>query len=280
MFYNLIIATLLTVSINALAKDLTAQDLKDRIQINADIYEMDVTGIKVLAGPIRSSFWRINPEPGTLESNWSSSFQEGTIAIRHNWKVENDGSIKVSIEQFSQVSDGKGDKEFTGSAGKKEFVVKNFEPITWKVSNIKGKNFIVRFFPTLRPIFKPMEVDNLPVSGTKVVVTDNNGYLWTDDVEFNGKYVGITTHRGTLILSYAPFLDAKELGTAELNQITIDVDKKYQISLRAETAFLPAGMTAKVYAMYLPEKKSKGLHSVGSFDSNKIDRIKEAIDKK
>lgn len=271
---------LLAVSINASAKDLTNQELKERFQINADVYQVDSTGQKLLSGPLRTNYWRLNPEKGSFEGNWSSGFEDGIIALRHNWKIEDDGSIKVSIEEFSEVSDGHGDPEFKGSLGKKDFNVENFQPVTWKVNSIKSKNYIVRFIPSLRQMSRPMEVDNLPISGSKVTISDNNGFLWTDEVDFNGKYVGITTHRGTIILSYSPFLNAKEMGTAELNQITLNIDKKYQINLKAESAFLPASLTAKVYAMYLPERKSKGVRSVSSFDSNKVERIKQVLDRK
>lgn len=79
----------------------------------------------------------------------------------------------------------------------------------------------------------------------------------TDNVEFNGRYSGLTSHRGTLAISYSSFPGAKEMGYAEGNQIVINVNKKYQISLRAASAFLPTGVTAKVYAFYNPEKKTR-----------------------
>jgi hypothetical protein len=69
------------------------------------------------------------------------------------------------------------------------------------------------------------------------------------------------------------------MGFAEGNQITLNVDKKFQINLKSTTSFLPAGVTAKVYAIYLPEKKSKGFNSLHSFDSSKEDRIQGILKK-
>ena len=69
------------------------------------------------------------------------------------------------------------------------------------------------------------------------------------------------------------------MGFAEGNQITLNVDKKYQINLKSATSFLPAGVTAKVYAVYMPEKKSKGFSSIHTFDTSKESRIKEVLSK-
>lgn len=119
----------------------------------------------------------------------------------------------------------------------------------------------------------------MPIAGTGVSISDNQGYLWAEGLEINGKYTGVKSHRGTLAISYVPFEGAKEIGFAEGNKITLNMDKKFQISLKASTSFLPAGVTAKVYAVYLPEKKSKGFNSVHSFDSNKEDRFLTSLKK-
>ena len=69
------------------------------------------------------------------------------------------------------------------------------------------------------------------------------------------------------------------MGFAEGNQITLIGDKKYQINLKASTSFLPAGVTAKVFAIYRPDIKSKGFNSIHTFDSSKEDRILERLNK-
>lgn len=263
----------------ASAQQLSAKDIRDRLQLNADIYLMDESGKKILSGPRNTNYWRPNVEKGNIESDWSTGNESGMIAIRHHWSVEADGTIKVSLEEYANMSEGKDGPEFKNSLEKKEFIVENFAPIVWKVKSIKNKNYMIRFIPSLREIFHPISVDNLPIAATGVSVSDNQGYLWVEDLEFNGKYTGVRTHRGTLGISYVPFKGAKEMGFAEGNKIVLNTDKKFQITLKAATSFLPAGVTAKVYALYIPEKKNKSFNSVHSFDSNKEDRFLTSINR-
>lgn len=95
--------------------------------------------------------------------------------------------------------------------------------------------------------------------------------------DFNGKYVGLSSHRGTIAISYVPFKGAKEMGSVDGNLMELKVDKKFKIRLKSETDFLPAGVTAKVYAIYKPEKKSRGVGSLHSWDTSNESRIQEAL---
>lgn len=276
MFQKLIFIITLSILSIASAKQLSPKDIRERLQLNADIYLLDSSGKKILSSSERTNYWRMNTE-GVISGNWSSQFDAGLIALRQNWQVEEDGTIKVTIEEYSSDSGSRTDPRFKNLIEKKEFVLENFEPIVWKVKNIKSQNYIVRFIPSLREISNPLSVDSLPMSGTDISISDNQGYLWADSANFSGKYVGLTSHRGTLALSYAPFAGAKEMGLAEGNQILLNVDKKLKISLKSTSAFLPAGVTAKVYAIYLPEKKSKGFNSLHTYTSNNEARIQEIL---
>lgn len=261
------------------AKNLTVQDLRERLEIRADVYMTDVSGEKIISGPEVTNYWKVNPEKGNIDGIWTSKMSAGPIIFSQKWIVADDATIHVTLEEFAEDLGRGHANPLKGSLEKKDFNLKNFEPVVWKVKNIKEQNFIVRFIPTLRDISKPIAVDNLPIAGTEIIVSDNEGFLWADNVEFNGRYSGLTSHRGTLAISYNSFPGAKEMGYAEGNQIVINVNKKYQISLRAASAFLPAGVTAKVYAIYNPDKKSKGFNSLHSFDTNKTDRLNEVTSK-
>ncbi len=276
ILFILAIAVLSTAS----AQQLSVKDIRDRLQLNADIYLMDESGKKIISGPSRTNYWRANVEKKTIEGDWSSGFEDGTILIRQNWSIGEDGKIKAKLEEYA-VSNSSlgGSPEFKNLIEKKEFILENFSPVVWKVKNIKDKNYIVRFIPSLREISHPISVDNLPIAATGVSISDNQGYLWVEDLEFNGKYSGVRSHRGTLGISYVPFKDAKEMGFAEGNKIILNVEKKFQITLKAATSFLPAGVTAKVYALYIPEKRNKSFNSVHSFDSNKEERFLSSINR-
>lgn len=272
------------ISSNASAKELTSQDIKDRLQLNADIYVVDATGKQIIAGPVKTNYWRPIPETGIISGDWGANERGswtgkevgGQIALRYKFEVLEDRSIKATIEEYAKDDDP---GVFSGLLSHKEYAVKNLEPIIWNVQNVKSVNFVVRFVLSLREISKPISVESLPLAGAGISISDNSGYLWADDVQFNGKYSGITSHRGTLVMSYVPFGGAKEMGFAQGNQITINVDKKYQINLKGSTSFLPSGVTAKVYAIYEPDKKSKGFNKLHTFDTSKEERIKEILKK-
>ncbi len=271
------LALVLVLSANALAKQLTPQDIRNQLQVNADIYLLDQSGKKILSGPMGTNYWRANSESGAITGGWSSKFETGSVVMRQNWEVDSSGSIRVVIEEFTSEFTDRGEPLYKTLLDKKEFALDNFEPVIWKVKNIKNQNFVVRFIPSLREISTPISVESLPVAGTGISISDNQGFLWADGVEFNGKYSGVTTHRGTLAISYSPFSGAKEMGFAEGNQIILKVDQKTQITLKCATSFLPAGVTAKVYAVYLPKKRSTGFNSLHSFDSSKESRIQEKL---
>jgi len=279
MIKKLVLTIILASASLASAKQLSPQDVRDRLQLNADIYLVDASGKKVLSGPSRTNYWRVDAEKGTIDGDWSVQNEDGLIAFRQHWQVENDGTMKISLEEYAITSEHRENPEYKNLLEKKEFVLENFEPIVWKVKAIKDKSYIVRFIPSLREVSNPISVDNLPIAATGVSISDNQGYLWAEDLEFSGKYSGVKSHRGTLGMSYVPFEGAKEMGFAEGNKIILNVDKKFQITLKAATSFLPAGVTAKVYAVYLPEKKSKGFNSLHSFDSNKEDRFLTSLRK-
>lgn len=278
---QLIIASILSTSAAfAAPKELSPKDIRERLEIHADIYVMDQTGRKIVAGPLRTNYWKPRPDEATFKGDWSSDGMDlgGAIAFRYSWDVTADGTIKAILEEYNKSKDPD-HPELGDSIERKEFVLEKLEPIVWKVKNIKAHNVIVRFIPSLREVSRPIALDSLPIAGTGISISDNAGFLWAEGIQFNGKYSGVTSHRGTLALSYLPFAGAKEMGFAEGNQITINVDKKYQINLKGATSFLPAGVTAKVYAVYLPEKKSKGFNSLHSFDTNTKSRIEEVLKK-
>ncbi len=279
MFSKIIFSLILSSTLLASAKTLTAQDLRERFEVRADVYILDESGQKVISGPERTNYWRMNPEKGKMDADWSSKFTYGNAHINFKCEIEDDSSVKVSVTEFDRENDESNKAAPPVVLENKTLILKNFEPVVWKILNIKDKNMIVRFVPVLREVATPISLDSLPVAGTGISVSDNMGYLWAEGLDFNGKYVGMVTHRGTLILSYVPFDGAKEMGFVEGNQLTLNVNKKFQVNLKSATSFLPAGVTAKVYAYYNPDKKSSGFNSIHSYDTNKESRIKEILQK-
>lgn len=277
MLKQIFITALLMTTTAASTKELSAQDIRDRYQLNADVYTVD--GRRIISGPEATNYWRPDRESGVIKGDWSSDSGSRNFQIRYHFQVLNDNSVRAVIEEYENQHPGQKGPEFNDLLSKKEFTLADLEPIVWKIRNSKGKNLVVRFYLSLREISKPISVNSLPVAGTEISVSDTAGYLWAEGVEFSGRYVGLTSHRGTLALSYVPFAGAKEMGEAEGSQISLKVDKDFRVRLKSATSFLPSGVTAKVYAVYMPDKKSKGFNSLHTFTTNKEDRIKEALRK-
>ena len=199
MLKQILITALLMTTAVASAKELSAQDIRDRYQLNADVYTVDVK--RIISGPEATNYWRPDRETGVIKGDWSSDSGDREFALRYHFQVLDDNSIQAVIEEYGSQSPGQSGPEFKDLLEKKEFALTNLEPIVWKIKNNKGHNQIVRFYVSMREVSKPISVDNLPVAGTGISVSDNAGFLWAEGVEFNGRYVGLTSHRGTLALS-------------------------------------------------------------------------------
>ncbi|MBC7370987.1 MAG: hypothetical protein H7326_05440 [Bdellovibrionaceae bacterium] len=269
---------LLLATSNAFAESYTAKDIRDRLEINADIYQVE--NGRVVRGPMRTNTWRLSPEGAMSSSDWTSEFEENSyIGLNVKMDVTDDGVVKLSVAEYPKSSD-QGKKLIGNPLDKKEFLLKDFEAVSWKVKNIKDRNFFVRFVPSLRQLSKFEDVVSLPVSGTRLNVADTAGFLWTSEGDLEGKYIGMTTHRGTIAISYLPFKGATEIGTAEGKEIRLNVKTNLVVTLRSETDFLPVGTRAKVYGVYNPKLKTGRVNSVHSFSSDKVDRIQQVLNGK
>jgi hypothetical protein len=270
----LVFLTTLVVTREAIAREaekpLTAEEIRERLEVRGEIFVMDKSGKVLVNAPAAYSNWRANGN-APLESNWGSGGNFGRIHIHHLWKVNDDGSISVLIEEFArEVSEPKSGKfeKFADLLKKSEFTLEDFTPVTWKVLNIKDKNVVVRLTPNLRERLIPADISDLPLAGRDVMVSDNKGFLWNQKSTFNGNYVAFKTHRGTLAVSYRPFKGASQVGEARDNEITVRLPDSLVLTLNSESSFLPAGIGGKVYGIYIPEMKSDNPRSTHIFSSS------------
>lgn len=246
------------------AAPLTTADVRARFELRTDIYTLDASGKKLVSGPAFTGVARMNPDSGRIDDSHGGHFNGNKLFIHDTWSVLDDGTIKVSIEEYSDEKDHK----FLGLLQKKEWVLENFEPISWQSQQKNPERLLIRFVPALREVARATSMDGVPLSGKDVIVTDSEGYLWADELQVSGKYAGFTSHRGTLVLSYQPFKGAQELGAAEGKDMDLKASKKLTIKLHSATDFLPAGLTAKVYGIFKSDKRSKKVNSVHSWGSD------------
>jgi hypothetical protein len=258
--------------------ELTADEIRERLEVSGEVFVMDAAGTKLVGVGATKNTWRGSGK-APLESNWgNSSNAYGKIYLHHVWTVNPDGTIHVLIEEFARQEDD--DKRAMKDLLKKdEFLLNSFAPVTWKVLNSKEKNVFVRLTPSLREVRRAVDLADLPISGQNVIISDNQGYLWSDGdgSSFDGLYVGISTHRGTVAMSFKPFEGAAQVGEASDRQIVLTFPDNLKVKLRSDTAFVPAKITAKVYGIYLPEKKTQHPHSTHLSTSSTAEKLLERL---
>lgn len=262
---------------------LSAKDLQQRLEIEGHIYVTDKQG-KLLYQANESRVWKFNGGK-TLESNWvySSDQLSKPIALSHTWEIDDNGEVNISIAQYKSIKrdpQQKGDPIKTGLIKKKKFTLKNFETITWPTGQQKDKNVIIKLHPKLSDKKKISHQLDFSLSADEITITDNRGYAWATDLYASGKYVGFTTHQGALFLSYRPFPGSKEIGEAGGKQISLYLPKNLQISLTAQTHFLPPGVFSKVHGLYLPHVRTKRPNSVRISTTDKEDEFLQVLHEK
>lgn len=261
---------------------LSVAELKQRLYVIGEMFVLDASGKRLLQRGAEWRKWNNRDQTGKIESNWSSQMDEGvTVALHHRWEVQEDGSLKALIEQFAEIVDKKdGGPEFKKLVKKEEFVVENFQPVTWVAVQDEKSRIIVRFSPSLSEEPETTQIGEIPISGSELVISDNLGNVWASEVDLQAKFAGFITHRGGLFLSYYPFAGAKELGYAAGNLMELSPDKKLIVKLKSQSLFLPAGTRAKVYGIYDANKKTHRLTSVRTLGHGNEGKFLESMARK
>ncbi len=253
-------------------KNLTNQKLREQLVIEGNIYVLNGSGEKLLFEAREERTWKFAKD-GDLLSHWSFKADKvEPIALKHRWKLGNDGRLHVDIKQYSSMEKDPSDKD--PKVGKlvkeKKFVLSNFEPITWKVRQTKEETVVVRLTPRLIRKQEAQQVGRIPISGKNMIMADNKGFVWTPDATFSGQFVSLKTNRGTVHLSYQKFSGAKELGTASENKMRVNLGKKHYLNLISTAPLLPHGLEAKVYGKVdLSSKAQPGSTHIISSDQEK-----------
>ncbi len=276
---TLTLASLLAGVAHAENKPLTADEIRSRLEVSCEVFVLDATGKKLEGIGASRSTWRGSAK-GPLESNWGNSGGDyGQIYLHHVWTVKPDGTISVLIEEYAKEDDDPKQRKFQELLKKSEFTLEGFAPVNWKVLNNKKKNVVVRLTPSLKDTRAVQDVANLPIAGRNVFISDNKGYLWNDGdgSSFDGTYVGISTHRGMVAMSFKPFQGAQQVGEAWDNEIVLTFPGDLKVKLRSDSAFLPDKVGGKVFGLYVPGKTTDHPHSTHIFTSSSEDKFLNKI---
>jgi hypothetical protein len=89
-------------------------------------------------------------------------------------------------------------------------------------------------------------------------------------------YYGISTHLGSLYISYLPFKGASKIGIAERNRIKIEHGKT-KLSIESADAFLPRGVKANIYGFIDLNNRTDGVNRTSSQGSDKEENFLKAV---
>lgn len=269
----------------ARAGNLSREDLIARLRIRADILVMTDDGKRVAeVGGETRLFSGFSPE-GKYVRDWSSeNGRYGSFKLRHAWTIDPNGSVHVKFEEFSEEErDSKtGEpKELKNPIGSEERDVIDFGAVLYPVKATKGKRVVLRFTPELAPDAKaPATVGKGKLVGRGVAIYDAEGSLWASDLDLDAEYSAISTHRGTLLLSYAPFRGAEPAGVASGKKIVLRMKDYPRVTLQSDRDFVPEGANARVFVKYLKEKRTSALNSVRQYESSNEARILDRLNVK
>ena len=219
------------------------------------------------AGEMRT--WRFGDDLKEILSRWHYDHPDGSVkmSLRHRWTVDDQGILKVHIEQFDSMP-GAAPETFENESklGKvvrdETITVKDLAPISWVVDTNAERRVTARFSIFLRPGRRIVDATVMPVAIEGGILTDSEHHVWARDLGgINHKYVSLKTYLGTVVMSYYPFKGATEIGDAEGHEIHMHQDGLSVRILSANPVVLGDGRL-RVYGWINSHEKSKNYGSV------------------
>lgn len=255
--------------------ELSKQDFAGRFQVRGDMYVMSADGKRLLYKISESRTGRPLPDNDKVYSNWGHTQKiDGkpiSISLRYGFEIQDDATLKVHIEQFESMKPDnlRGEVRYGKLIREEKMDLTDFSTISWVAYQDAKIRIVARITPELLEKGNTYSPDNMPIAMDSAVLIDGTGKLWGDDLsQGGGKYVSVSTHRGTVAFSYYPFAGAKEIGVAKGNELVLDKVKP-SLTMRNSKPFLSANGEMKVYGMVLPNRKTQHLHSINMNVSDK-----------
>lgn len=252
-------------------KEVSAEKLRYRFGIKGQVLVFDKTGKSFLGQANEERNWNFNTDK-PVESNWQ--FKQKDIpefSLRHTWDFNKDKQLVAKISQYESMKrNNKGEVQFGKLVKEETYIVENFDPINWVVAQDEKRRIIVKFSFELWGDKESQNVGSLPINGKEMIIYDNKSQLWAariDNTDGNNIYFGVTTHRGSVYLSFVPFKGAKEIGTAKKNRIIVEQGGT-KLNIQTGDSILPIGVTAKVYGYIDLNKTTDRPFSVRSSGSD------------
>ena len=253
-------------------KDIDTDKLRWKMEIQGDILVFNKTGTHLLYKADEERKWRFGNEK-PITSYWNVA-QKGlpTVALYHEWQVTSDGELKLKYEQFDSLTKNKDGSVKTGkSLQTKELTIENMSGPEVVLFQDDSKRIVAQFKIQIWPEDKGEDIGKLAINSQRMTIYDSKGNIWAtrlDNSSGNNVYFGVTTHMGSVYMSYLPFPGSKKIGIAEKNRIRLE-QENIKITIESMDALLPRGIQANVYGFIDSNKRTERLNQVQSNGSDK-----------
>lgn len=254
---------------------------RQKLSIKGELFVMDASGKKLQSPTPDIREWRAGSKSNRIEAVWKTTAKGiRDIAVIMECDIRDDNSISMTLKQYESIQGHYGK---LGKIGKlineQKIDVENFAGVSYVAENGPNHRVVLRFTPTMEAGREETTIDKISIGGDTgtFIVSDNQGYLWADNVRFGGVISGLSTHRGAVVFSFYPFKGAKEMGTAVGNKIELGLTDTLKLTIRNNEALVPGGSRIKVYAKYVPKFKMDSPNSVFSWGQNKEDQLPKEL---
>jgi len=264
-------------------KELDADKLRWKVEIQGDLLVFNKTGTRLLFKSDEERKWRFGNEK-PITSYWNvASKGLPTTALYHEWQFSPQGELQVKFRQYDSMSMNRDGSIKTGKLlQEKDLTIENMAGPSIVLFQDDTRRIVAQFRIQIWSEENAIDIGKLGINSNRMTVYDNKGNVWAsrlDNSTGNNIYYGLTTHMGTVYISYLPFEGAKKIGIAEKNRIRIE-HGPLRIAIESNEAFLPRGVQANIYGIIDLNKRTERLNQVRSNGSDKESNFLEAIKKK
>ncbi|MBL7543318.1 MAG: hypothetical protein JNL11_05850 [Bdellovibrionaceae bacterium] len=253
-------------------KEIELNNLRYKLEIQGDLLVFNKNGTRLLFKPDEERRWRFGNEK-PITSYWNVIHQGlPTTSLYHEWQFNPHGELQLKIKQFDSMSPNRNGEVKTGKVLQaKEFTIENMNAPAIVLYQDDHRRVVAQFKIQIWSDESAEDIGKLGINSSRLTIFDNKGNVWAsrlDNSTGNNVYFGVTTHRGSLYLSYLPFEGAKKIGVAEKNRIRID-QGDMKINIESADMLLPRGIQANVYGFVDSSKRSERLNQIKSYGSDK-----------
>lgn len=264
-------------------KELAADSLRWKIEIQADLLVFNKTGTRLLFKTDEEAKWRFGNEK-PITSYWNVATKGlPTTALYHEWQFNSQGELQVKLRQYDSMSKNKDGSVKTGKLlQEKDYTIENMAGPSIVLHQDDTRRIVAQFKIQIWSDENTVDIGKLGINSNRMTIYDNKGNVWAsrlDNSTGNNIYYGITTHQGTVYMSYLPFEGAKKIGFGEKNRIRVE-QGGLRIAIESSEAFLPRGVQANIYGIIDLNKRTDRLNQVRSNGSDKEANFLAAIKQK